>query len=437
MELDRFLKKELKICVVGLGYVGLPLATILSRKFAVIGFDVNQSRVDELNNNYDATHEVDEETLKKVEITYSSDPEVIGECSVIIVTVPTPVTSYRIPDLSPVFAASRTVGRHMARNSVVVYESTVYPGVTEDECVPILEAESGFKYQKAFHVGYSPERVNPGDKQHTVDLIKKVVSGDTHEVRDLLCGIYGEVITAGVHPAANIKTAEAAKVIENTQRDLNIALMNELALIFNRMGIDTNEVLDAAATKWNFLRFEPGLVGGHCIGVDPYYLTFAAENLGYRPEVILAGRRINDFMGKFIAEKTVKMLIQENKAVQGSRVLIMGLTFKENINDIRNTRVIDIIREMAEYGVDVSVWDPQADKHDVKSEYGIDLVDSPESNGLFDVVILAVKHREIVDGYSLDRLKSLYANGGRILVDVKGIFDLSDAEKVGFRYWRL
>ncbi|MCD4653914.1 nucleotide sugar dehydrogenase, partial [bacterium] len=290
MKVEQFLRKELKICVVGLGYVGLPLATILSRKFSVIGFDINKDRINALESGNDSTNEVDSDTLQSSKVHFSADPKVIKQCSLLIVTVPTPVNSFKIPDLSLVISASQTVGRNMRCGSIVVYESTVYPGVTENECVPILEKESGFKHLRDFNVGYSPERVNPGDKDHTLDRIKKVVSGDTDEIRGILCDIYGKVITAGIHPATNIKTAEAAKVIENTQRDLNIALMNELALIFNRMGIDTNDVLDAAATKWNFIRFEPGLVGGHCIGVDPYYLTFAAESLGYRPEVILAGR---------------------------------------------------------------------------------------------------------------------------------------------------
>jgi len=437
MTLEEFLNGSRKICIIGLGYVGLPLATILSRKFSIVGFDVNERRIQELNAGNDFTNEVDQKSLQSCGIQFSSDPAVISECSILIVTVPTPVNSFKIPDLSPVISASKTVAQNMVKGSIVVYESTVYPGVTEGKCVPILTEESGFKYLQDFNVGYSPERVNPGDKAHTVDRIKKIVSGDTDEVKELLCSIYGEVITAGIHPATDIKTAEAAKVIENTQRDLNIALMNELALIFNRMGIDTNDVLDAAATKWNFIRFEPGLVGGHCIGVDPYYLTFAAESLGYRPEVILAGRRINDSMGKFIAEKTVKLLIRCGKVVQGSRVLIMGLTFKENINDIRNTRVTDIIDEMKEYGVSVTVWDPHADKEDVRLEYGINLLESPEADAQYDAVIVAVKHKEIIDNYPLENIRDLCSAEKPVLIDVKSLFKRKDADDLNFTYWCL
>lgn len=437
MKLEQFLSKEMSICVVGLGYVGLPLATILARKFRVIGFDINQNRVDELIAGTDVTREVDDTELKNSGVTFSTDPQCIADSRIIIVTVPTPVNSTKIPDLSPVLSASRTVGKHLSKGSIVVYESTVYPGVTEDECVPILESESGMKYLRDFSVGYSPERVNPGDKHHTVDRITKVVSGDTPEVKALLCQVYGEVITAGIHPADTIRTAEAAKVIENTQRDLNIALMNELALIFNKMGIDTQNVLDAAATKWNFIRFEPGLVGGHCIGVDPYYLTFAAESRGYRPEVILAGRRINDSMGKFIAEKTVKLLIKSGKAVLDSRVLIMGLTFKENISDIRNTRVIDIINELKEYGIEVCVWDPHASAEDVLVEYGIHLTTDLETCESFDAVIAAVKHDELIRHYGIEELKRLCDSTGSVMVDVKGIYKQEEAEKAGFSYWRL
>jgi UDP-N-acetyl-D-galactosamine dehydrogenase len=319
-----------------------------------------------------------------------------------------------------------------------VYESTVYPGVTEEICVPILERMSGLCWKKDFHVGYSPERINPGDKEHTIDRITKVVSGDTPEVGNFLAEIYGHVITAGVHLAPNIKTAEAAKVIENTQRDLNIALMNELALIFNKLGIWTKDVLEAAGTKWNFLRFEPGLVGGHCIGVDPYYLTFKAESIGYHPQIILAGRRINDNMGKYVAENTVKMLIKAGKAVKGSKVLILGLAFKENISDIRNTRVIDIYDELKEYDVDVSVHDPYAYKEEVKQAYHITLIDNVEDDQPYDAVILAVKHRPYVEGLSLERIESICSDGGRpILIDVKAFYAQEEALQAGFLYWRL
>lgn len=437
MTVDEFLRKERSICVVGLGYVGLPLVTVLSRRFAVTGCDIKSKRVLELQSGIDSTGEVDSDTLKACDATFTDEPAVIGRSDLVIITVPTPVNSFKIPDLSPVLSACRTVGRNMKRGTLVVFESTVYPGVTEDECVPVLEAESGMKYQQDFHVGYSPERVNPGDRRHTVDKITKVVSADTPEMLELLAGLYEQVITAGIHRAPDIKTAEAAKVIENTQRDLNIALMNELALIFNRMGIDTNEVLDAAATKWNFIRFAPGLVGGHCIGVDPYYLTFKAESLGYRPEVILAGRRINDFMGKYIAEKTVKCLISAGKTVQGSKVLIAGLAFKENISDIRNTRIIDIYNEMTEYGVTSYVWDPLADPDDVMDDYGIRLIQSPESCKPYDAVILAVRHDAIVEWLSIGNLKAISNGGSPILMDVKGVFSRDELADTDFIHWRL
>ena len=347
MELSLFKKDgNEKIAVIGLGYVGLPLAVLLDTKFNVIGYDINTERVKELRKGFDRTGEISSERLKSCSIEFTDDPGKISEAKVIIVTVPTPIDEHKIPDLGPVKAATRTVGRYMQKGSIVVYESTVYPGVTEEECVPVLEEESGLKWKKDFHVGYSPERVNPGDREHTIDKIVKVVAGDTPEITEFLAQLYGSVITAGVHKAPDIKTAEAAKVIENTQRDLNIALMNELSIIFDKMGIDTKAVLEAAGTKWNFLRFDPGLVGGHCIGVDPYYLTFKAQAVGYHPEVILAGRRINDYMGKFVAENTVKKLIKAGKAVKGSKVLILGITFKENISDIRNSKVIDIYNEL-------------------------------------------------------------------------------------------
>ncbi|MGB4099513.1 MAG: nucleotide sugar dehydrogenase [bacterium] len=434
---NRFVTGEEKICVVGLGYVGLPLAMHLSEQYNVVGYDSDQGRIAGLQAGEDVTGEVDAEKLRHTSMIFTSSPAAISRCRLVIITVPTPVNSYKLPDLSPVISATRVVGKNMAKNTVIVYESTVYPGVTEDECIPILEQESGFRHLTDFFVGYSPERVNPGDKLHTVDKIVKVVSGDTSETSKFLGDVYGRVITAGIHHAPNIKTAEAAKVIENTQRDLNIALMNELALIFGMIGIDTHDVLDAAATKWNFVRFEPGLVGGHCIGVDPYYLTFKAESLGYRPEVILAGRRINDSMGKFIAEKTVKLLIRAGKAVQGSKVLIMGLTFKENINDIRNSRVIDIVKELHEYETDVTVWDPHAGKDDVKNEYDLDLVQTPEDNAPYDAVIIAVKHKKIIEQWSLENLAAICCRTGPVLVDVKSLFSMEDAKKINFTHWRL
>ena len=425
------------LCVVGLGYVGLPLAVLLSKKFKVIGFDINSKRVEELSSGIDRTGEVESKDLVSSDILFTDKPELMSTADLIIVTVPTPIDEHKIPDLRPVKAATRTVGRYMKKGSIVVYESTVYPGVTEEICVPILEQESGLKWKEDFHVGYSPERVNPGDKEHTIDKIVKVVAGDTPEITDYLAEIYGSVITAGIHKAPNIKTAEAAKVIENTQRDLNIALMNELAIIFHKLGIDTKEVIEAAATKWNFLKFEPGLVGGHCIGVDPYYLTFKAQELGYHPEVILAGRRINDYMGKFVAENTVKLLIKAGKAVKDSKVLIMGFTFKENISDIRNTRVIDIYNELKEYGVAVFVYDPYAYPEEVKKEYGVDLVDDITFNKPYDAIVLAVKHNFFLK-LTLREIKTLMDNCSiPVLVDVKGVYNKEKAKEFGFLYWSL
>lgn len=418
---ESFVSGKERIGVVGLGYVGLPLAVLLGKKFSVIGFDINERRIEELRNGIDRTNEVESEELLKTTVEFTTDEKKLKECRLLIVTVPTPIDRHKIPDLRPLKAATRTVGRNLSEGSVVVYESTVYPGVTEEICVPILEAESGLKWKEGFYVGYSPERVNPGDREHTIDRIVKVVSGDTPEVAELLKNIYGSVITAGVHVAPNIKTAEAAKVIENTQRDLNIALMNELALIFHKLGIDTRDVLEAAGTKWNFLKFEPGLVGGHCIGVDPYYLTFKAQEIGYHPEVILAGRRINDSMGKFVAESCVKLMIKEGKQILGSKVLIMGITFKENIPDVRNSKVVDMYEELSSFGIKPFVYDPVADGEDVKREYGIELLESPESEKPYDAVIVAVKHdgfRELPPKFfsSICRTKP-------IVLDVKGIYD--------------
>ncbi len=438
MDFPQFKEDKDKICIIGLGYVGLPLSVLFSKKFKVIGFDINPQRIEELQKGYDRTKEVSKEALKNSNIEFTDKPKKISEAKVIIITVPTPIDKHNIPDLGPIKSATKTVGKYMKKGSTIIYESTVYPGLTEEECIPILEKESGLKWKKDFWVGYSPERVNPGDKEHTIDKIIKVVSGDTPETLKFLAWLYGSVITAGIHKAPDIKTAEAAKVIENTQRDLNIALMNELSIIFNKMGLDTKAVLEAAATKWNFLRFEPGLVGGHCIGVDPYYLTFKAQAIGYHPEVILAGRRINDYMGKFVAENTVKKLIQAGKAVDGSKVLILGFTFKENISDIRNTKVIDIYNELKEYGIDVYVYDPHADPEEVKKEYGIELIDEIEKEKPYDAVIVAVRHKEFIEKFNFSRFKELMDNGDRpVLIDIKGIYDKEEAAAQGFLYWRL
>ncbi|MEK7865010.1 MAG: nucleotide sugar dehydrogenase [Nitrospirota bacterium] len=434
--IDHILKGEKAIAIVGLGYVGTPLAVEFGKIAGkIIGFDIKKQRIDELLNANDITGEITAEDLKNSRIDFTSDPKRLREASVIIVAVPTPIDKYKIPDLKPLESASRIVGENIQRGSVVVYESTVYPGVTEDICVPIIEQCSGLKCGIDFSIGYSPERINPGDKEHSLTNIIKVVAGGDKETTELLAKIYGLVVKAGIHKAPDIRTAEAAKVIENIQRDLNIALINELAIIFHKLGLDTRDVLDAASTKWNFLRFEPGLVGGHCIGVDPYYLTFKAQSIGYHPEVILSGRRINDIMGKYIAEQAIKHLIKSNKAVKGSKILILGFTFKDNVKDIRNTRVIDIYNELKEYGVEPYVHDPHASLKDVSAEYGIKLMQTPEEKRPFDGIIVAVKHKEYAD-YSMEYLKGL-CNSNASLIDVKGIYGKDEALKAGLNYWRL
>ena len=424
------------IAVVGLGYVGLPLAVALSRHMDVIGFDVNARRVAELAGGHDHTREVDDATLAETSVRYTSDPSLLSGAAVIIVAVPTPIDRHRSPDLTPVISASTTVGKHMGKGCVVVYESTVYPGLTEEVCVPILEQESGLSLGCGFTVGYSPERINPGDKVHTLATITKIVSGSDAATTDLLAQIYGSVVTAGIHRASSIKVAEAAKVIENTQRDLNIALMNELAIIFGRMGIDTLEVLEAAGSKWNFLPFRPGLVGGHCIGVDPYYLTFKAEALGFHPEVILAGRRINDNMGKYVAECTVKQLIRRGVKVNGARVGILGFTFKENVPDLRNTRVIDVISELEDYGVCTLVADSEADPAEALREYGQTLLPLEELRDL-DAIVVAVPHAAYA-AMKPEDLRSRLADPERgVVLDVKSLFDPAAMHKAGVEYWRL
>ena len=424
------------LAVVGLGYVGLPLAVALSRHMDVIGFDINAARVAELAAGHDRTREVDDAALAAAKVLYTSDPAELAKAAVIIVAVPTPIDSHRSPDLTPVVGASTTVGRHMSKGCVVVYESTVYPGLTEEICVPILERESGLKLGTGFTVGYSPERINPGDKVHTLATITKIVSGSDPATAELLAQIYGSVVKAGIHRASSIKVAEAAKVIENTQRDLNIALMNELAIIFDRMGIDTLEVLEAAGSKWNFLPFRPGLVGGHCIGVDPYYLTFKAEELGFHPEVILAGRRINDNMGKYVAESTVKQLIRRGARVNGARVGILGFTFKENVPDLRNTRVVDVIRELEDYGVTTLVTDAEADAEEALREYGQRLVPLEELTDL-DAIVLAVPHKAYA-AMSPEDLRARLADPARgVVLDVKSLYDPAAMREAGLAYWRL
>jgi UDP-N-acetyl-D-galactosamine dehydrogenase len=432
---DDLTQKKSAVAVVGLGYVGLPLAVALSRHFDVIGFDINPARVAALNAGHDATNEVDDAALAASTAKLTDDPAELRRAGVIIVAVPTPVDSHRRPDLTPVIGASRTVGRHMSRGCVVCYESTVYPGVTEDECIPILEKESGLRFPEDFTLGYSPERINPGDKVHRLETIRKIVSGSDEATADLLARVYGAVVQAGIHRASSIKVAEAAKVIENTQRDINIALMNELAIIFNKLGIDTLEVLEAAGSKWNFLPFRPGLVGGHCIGVDPYYLTYKAEEIGCHPEVILAGRRINDGMGKYVAETCVKRLINADKHVKGARVGVLGFTFKENVPDIRNTRVVDIIAELKEYGVTPLVHDPEADPVEALREYGQELLPLEALTGL-DALILAVAHKRF---QSLDAkaVSAMFAGPRVVLLDIKGFWDKTAMRGAGFDLWRL
>ena len=427
--------KKDKIAVVGLGYVGLPLAVHLARHFDVVGFDLKRSRIEELRAGHDRTLEVGDRELKEGRIRFTDDPSELSACRLMIVAVPTPIDDHRIPDLTPLRGASEIVGRNMAKGTCVVFESTVYPGATEEVCVPIMEKTSGFRLGVDFSVGYSPERINPGDHQHSLESITKIISGCDAATVDLLDFVYGKIIMAGLHRASSIRVAEAAKVIENTQRDLNIALMNELAMIFDKMDIDTLEVLEAAGTKWNFLPFRPGLVGGHCIGVDPYYLTFKAESLGYHPDMILSGRRVNDGMGKFIAERTVKMLIKTGRQVQGARVALLGLTFKENVPDLRNSRVVDIFSELADYGVEVSVHDPLADPGEAEAYYGITLVDQKALDGV-DAVILAVAH-EAYRQLGLAGMARFCKAQPPIFVDVKSTFSPAEARKLGLKYWRL
>jgi len=416
------------ISVIGLGYVGLPLAVAFSEKYKVIGFDINSERIKELKEGYDRTLEVSEKELKEsIErgIEFTSKLQDLKKANIHIVTVPTPIDKHKNPDLTPLIMASRSIGRILKNGDIVIYESTVYPGCTEEVCVPELERESGLKFNKDFFVGYSPERINPGDKEHTVKKIKKVTSGSTPEIAKEIDELYASIIEAGTHLAPSIKVAEAAKVIENAQRDINIAFVNELALIFDKLNIDTLDVLEAAGTKWNFLKFKPGLVGGHCIGVDPYYLAYKAKEIGYHPEIILAGRRTNDNMGIFVANKVIKLMIQKGHTIKGSKVLILGITFKENCPDIRNNKVIDVIRELEEFGVNVDVYDPWADKEEVKREYNIELIENGELRmENYDGIILAVAHKEFKEIEEQLKDYRLNTNDYRLIIyDIKGFFD--------------
>jgi UDP-N-acetyl-D-galactosamine dehydrogenase len=414
---------KVHIGVLGLGYVGLPLAVEFGKKYPTIGLDINESRVAELKAGQDSSLEVDPEELKQVpHLSYTSQLEDIKSCNVFIVTVPTPINEHKQPDLSPLVGASHALGKVIKKGDIAIFESTVYPGATEEVCVPIMEADSGLKFNQDFYVGYSPERINPGDKEHRLPTIKKVTSGSTPEVADFVDELYRTVITAGTHKASSIKVAEAAKVIENTQRDVNIALINELALIFNRLGIDTLEVLEAAGSKWNFLPFRPGLVGGHCIGVDPYYLTHKAQSIGYQPEIILAGRRLNDGMGAYVVHSVVKMMMKRGIASNDSKVLVLGLTFKENCPDLRNTRVVDIVAEFEDYGAQVDVYDPWVSPGEAQEEYGLNPI-SELKDGLYDAVILAVAHREFQQ-MGAEKIRALCKENG-VLFDVKNILPVS------------
>lgn len=449
--------KDEKISVIGLGYVGLPLAISFAKVADVVGFDISKEKVQKYLNGVDVTKEVGDEAIKETTALLTWEEKHLKDCKFHIIAVPTPISSDKTPNLKPVMEASKTVGRNLTKGSIVVYESTVYPGVTEDICIPILERESGLKCGQDFKVGYSPERINPGDKVHRLENIVKVVSGIDEESLEIIAKVYGLVVKAGVYKAESIKVAEAAKVIENSQRDINIAFMNELSIIFNRLGIDTKAVLETAGTKWNFLNFSPGLVGGHCIGVDPYYLTYKAEEIGYHSQIILAGRKINDDMGKYVAENVVKNMIKADKPIKNSTVAVFGVTFKENCPDVRNTKVVDVIKELEEYGVNVKVVDPVADEEDLWSTYGIKLYNIEDIKDM-DAIIFAVPHEEFKT-INLEDIKRLYnqrwngysnaidevaatseledENPKYVLIDIKGMFNRKEAEDMNYLYWRL
>ncbi|HZW68467.1 MAG TPA: nucleotide sugar dehydrogenase [Pseudogracilibacillus sp.] len=433
---EKLVKHEEKIAVVGLGYVGLPLAIELAKKYDVIGFDINREKLDIYKSGVDVTDEVGDEAIQQTTMTFSNDPASLQESKFIIVSVPTPINTDKTPNLTPIIKASEMIGENLSEGSIVVYESTVYPGTTEEVCLPILEEKSGLVLGEDFKLGYSPERINPGDKVNTLTKIVKVVSGSDDEALQEISKLYGSIIEAGIHKAETIKVAEAAKVIENSQRDINIAFMNELSMVFNKMDIDTKAVLDAASTKWNFLNFTPGLVGGHCIGVDPYYFTYKAEQLGYHSQIILAGRKINDNMGKHVASNIIKTMIRSKIDINKARIGVLGLTFKENVADVRNTRVIDIIEELRDYDVEVIVHDPYADPEEVQREFDIVLANDDEIANL-DCIVLAVPHDAYMSKYTLDSLKNLYRSNDRVLIDIKGVFNRRDSESAGLDYWSL
>ena len=435
---DKIKNREEKISIVGLGYVGMPIAVAFAKKTDVIGFDISKEKIELYKNGLDPTKEVGDDAIKETSVEFTADESKLKEAKFHIVAVPTPVNADHTPDLKPVESASRTVGRNLTKGSIVVFESTVYPGVTEEICIPILEKESGMKCGEDFKVGYSPERINPGDKVHRLETIVKVISGIDEESLDIIAKVYELVVDAGVHRAESIKVAEAAKVIENSQRDINIAFMNELSIIFNKMGIDTKAVLKAAGTKWNFLNFFPGLVGGHCIGVDPYYLTYKAEQLGYHSQIILSGRRINDDMGKYVVENLIKSLIKADVPVKDSKVAILGFTFKENCPDTRNTRVIDIVDELKEYGINPMIADPEADAEEAKHEYGL-VFDSLEDLKDMDAIVIAVGHDQFLN-LSQEDLNGMFkigSNDNKVLLDIKGVLNRKEYEEAGYKYWRL
>lgn len=435
---EKIVNKKEKIAVIGLGYVGMPIAVAFAKKVDVIGYDNNILKIDQYKRGIDPTNEVGNEAIKQTTVEFTSDPKKLKEAKFHIVAVPTPINADKTPNLSPIEGVSKTIGRNLTKGSIVVYESTVYPGVTEDICIPILEKESGLKCGVDFKVGYSPERINPGDKVHRLDNIVKIVSGVDKESLEEIAKVYELVVEVGVHRVSSIKVAEAAKVVENSQRDINIAFMNELAMVFDRMGIDTREVIEAMNTKWNALKFYPGLVGGHCIGVDPYYFLYEAEKLGYHSQIILSGRKINDGMGKFVADATIKKMVLANKVVKKAKVAILGLTFKENCPDTRNSKVVDIIARLNEYGIDPLVVDPYADPSEAKREYGVNLIPIDMINDV-DCLIFAVAHDMFKD-LTLDQIDGMFGdfeNSEKVIIDVKSIFEKDEIEKLGYSYWRL
>ena len=432
---QKLINREEKLSLIGLGYVGMPIAVAFAKKLDVIGFDLNEKKIQIYKNGTDPTREVGDDVIQNTSVAFTAQESRLREAKFHIVAVPTPVNEDHTPDLKPLEGACRILGRNLVRGSIVVFESTVYPGVTEEICVPILEEESGMRCGRDFKVGYSPERINPGDQLHRLETITKIVSGMDEETLDTVAKVYELVVEAGIFKAESIKVAEAAKVIENSQRDINIAFMNELSVIFHKMGIDTKAVLDAAGTKWNFLKFYPGLVGGHCIGVDPYYLTYKAEMLGYHSRIILAGRRINDDMGRYVAENVVKSLVRADKAVRNARVAILGFAFKENCPDTRNTKVIDIVRELQEYGIDPVIADPRADRDETERLYGITFTDTEKIRDM-DCLVLAVAH-DAFKAFSRNSIDRFYRDGRKILLDLKGILDRKEFEDAGYLYWRL